>query len=228
MGWYNFTLLTYKSCWMSALQFITVVSPSLFCILVSNSVVAETFLDFSVTGNQRVSSQTIINFSKLKKGVDLNKDDLNNALKNIYETNFFEEVSVKIINDTLNIIVKEYPIIQDIEFNGIKQKKFIEVLREQTTLNPKSSFNKFILQNDLNKISNILRSSGYYFSKVEVQQKLNSNNTVNLIYDVDMGEKALISEIKFIGNKKFKSSKLLKIIKSEENKFWKFLSKKNI
>jgi len=193
-------------------------------LLVSNSVVAETFLDFNITGNQRVSNQTIINFSKLKKSVDLNKDDLNNALKNIYETNFFEEVSVNIVNDTLNIIVKEYPIIQDIEFNGIKQKKFVEVLREQTTLNPKSSFNKFILQNDLNTISNILRQSGYYFSKVEVQQKLNSNNTVNLTYDVTLGEKALINNIKFIGDKRFKSSKLQSVIRSEESKFWKFMS----
>ena len=40
-----------------------------------------------------------------------------------------------------------------------------------------------------------------------------------------MGEKALINEIKFIGDKKFKSSKLRSVIRSEESKFWKFLSR---
>ena len=187
-------------------------------------VLAESFIDYSVTGNKRVSSQTIFNFSKLKEGVDLSKNDLNNALKKIYESNFFEEVSINISNDTLNISVKEYPIIQDVEFKGIKAKKFVDALRDQIVLKPKSSFNEFTLEADLNLISNILRKSGFYFATVDVQKEINSNNTINIIYDVTMGDKAVISEIKFIGDKKFKSSKLHSVIKSEESKFWKFLS----
>ena len=53
----------------------------------------------------------------------------------------------------------------------------------------------------------------------------NQNDTVNIIYDVDRGEKATINKIKFIGDKKFKDRKLHSIITSEENKFWKFISK---
>ena len=189
------------------------------------NVLAESFSKYNVTGNQRVSKETIINFSKLKKNVEISENDLNKALKNIYGSNFFEEVSIVISDNTLNINVKEYPIIQDIIFNGIKAKKFIELIQAQTTLKPKSSFNKFTLQSDLNAISNVLRKSGYYFSEVEVQQRVNSNNTLNIIYDITMGEKALINEIKFIGDKKFKSSKLRSVIRSEESKFWKFLSR---
>ena len=189
------------------------------------NVLAESFSKYNVTGNQRVSKETIINFSKLKKNVEISENDLNKALKNIYGSNFFEEVSIVISGNTLNINVKEYPIIQDIIFNGIKAKKFIELIQAQTTLKPKSSFNKFTLQSDLNAISNVLRKSGYYFSEVEVQQRVNSNNTLNIIYDITMGEKALINEIKFIGDKKFKSSKLRSVIRSEESKFWKFLSR---
>ena len=83
---------------------------SILLIIMGNAY-AETFSEYNVTGNQRVSSQTIINFSKLKKDVDLTKDDLNEAIKNLYESNFFEKVSVSIINNTLNIDVEEYPII---------------------------------------------------------------------------------------------------------------------
>ena len=180
--------------------------------LLSLSAFAETFSKFNVKGNQRVSSQAIINFSLLKIGDDLSINDLNNSLKKIYETNFFEEVSVNITGNTLNIIVKEYPIIQDIEFIGIKAKKYVELLEEQIELKVKSSFNKFSLQKDIEKISNILRQSGYYFSEVNVKQQINTNNTINLIYDVKMGEKALISKIRFIGDKKFKSGKLQSII----------------
>ena len=186
---------------------------------------AESFIDYNVTGNKRISTQTIINFSKLDVGVDLSKKDLNDALKNIYESNFFEEVSLDISNNILNIKVKELPIIQDVEFLGIKAKKYVELLKKQISLKPKSSFNQFTLQADLNLISNILRKSGFYFSKVVVQQTRNSNNTINIIYDVTMGAKAKIKDINFIGDKKFKSSKLAAVIISEESKFWKFLSK---
>ena len=196
----------------------------LILFLFTTRVLAESFSDYNVSGNERVSKQAIINFSKLKKGVELSNNDLNNALKNIYETNFFEQVNVNITNNTLNIIVKENPIIQDIQFNGVKAKKYVELLKEQIELKSKSSFNKFTLQKDLNKISNILRQSGYYFSKVDAKQKINPNNTVNIIYDITMGKKAIIGELRFIGDKKFKSSKLQSVIISEEAKFWKFLS----
>ncbi len=197
---------------------------TIFFLFVGN-VFAESFLDYNVTGNKRVSDETILNFSNLDVGVDLSKSDLNKALKNIYDSNFFEEVSLDITNNILNIKVKELPIIQDVEFTGIKAKKYVELLREQISLKPKSAFNKFSLQADLNLISNILRKSGFYFSKVDVQQTKNSNNTVNITYDITMGKKAKIEDIKFIGDKKFKSSKLSSVIISEESKFWKFLSK---
>ena len=78
------------------------------------NVLAESFSKYNVTGNQRVSKETIINFSKLKKNVEISENDLNKALKNIYGSNFFEEVSIVISDNTLNINVKEYPIIQEI------------------------------------------------------------------------------------------------------------------
>ena len=197
----------------------------LFAHVCISSANAESFLNFNVIGNERLSSQTIINFSNLETGTDLSENDFNQALKNIYNTNFFELVNLDIINKTLNITVKEFPIIQSIEFKGIKKKKLVSILNDQISLKSRSSFNELFLKNDLNKVTNILRQSGYYFSNVDVQKIVNSNNTISLIYDVSMGEKASISKIEFIGDKKFKSSKLLSVIKSEEDKFWKFLSK---
>ena len=56
--------------------------------------------------------------------------------------------------------------------------------------------------------------------------KNNDNYTVDLIYNIDLGKKAHIKKIKFIGDKKFKDGKLRNIIVSEETKFWKFISDK--
>ena len=53
-----------------------------------------------------------------------------------------------------------------------------------------------------------------------------SDNKINLIYNVEIGEKAKIKKISFIGNKIFKDRKLRSVIVSEEYKFWKFISGK--
>ena len=194
--------------------------------LLSNVSYSEIISEFNIIGNNRVSTQTIINFSELNKGANITDNDLNNILKKIYETNFFEDVSVDIKNSILTINVKEHPIIQDIKFEGIKATKFVEALIDEISLKPKGPFNKFTLKRDQEKVLNILKQSGYYFATVDVQKEDNPNKTINLIYNVKMGDKAFIKKIKFIGDKKFKSRKLKSVITSEESKFWKFLSKK--
>ena len=199
---------------------------SIVYFLLVNTSYSEIISEFNITGNDRVSAQTIINFSEFNKGANITDNDLNNILKKIYETNFFEDVSVDLKNSILTINVKEHPIIQDIKFEGIKATKFVEALIDEISLKPKGPFNKFTLKRDLEKVLNILKQSGYYFATVDVQKEDNPNKTINLIYNVKMGEKAFIKKIKFIGDKKFKSRKLNSVITSEESKFWKFLSKK--
>ena len=194
-------------------------------ILLISNVFSEIVKDFKIEGNQRVSESTIINFSEVKKNSDLKPNQFNQVLKNIYSTNFFEDVSLILENGILIIKVKEYPIVQSIIFNGIKAKKFKEELYERITLKEKNPYNKLLLKNDLNNIKNTFKRSGYYFVEIKLEEKINDNNTVDLIYNVDMGEKALIQKINFIGDKKYKDRKLHSIITSEEAKFWKFISR---
>ena len=56
--------------------------------------------------------------------------------------------------------------------------------------------------------------------------KTNNNDTIDLIYDIKLGEKALIHNISFTGDKYYKDKKLKNIIVSEESKFWKIISNK--
>ena len=86
----------------------------IFIISLTANVLAEVVKDFKVQGNDRVSKQTIINFSKIELGSDISNKDLNNSLKLLYETSFFENVSLDIQNGILIFDVKEYPIIQKI------------------------------------------------------------------------------------------------------------------
>ena len=187
---------------------------------------AEIIQGIEIKNNVRVSKQTIINFGKVELGKDYSDNDLNIILKNLYNTNFFSDVSISIKNNILVIDVEENKIIQTLQIRGLKTKSLNEALLKEVSLRDKSPYNEFQASQDLQLIKNILTSYGFYFAEVKSSIQENENNTVNLIYDINLGEKALISKIEFTGNKIVKDRKLRNVITSEENRFWKFITKK--
>ena len=198
----------------------------IFLFFKVNFASSEIINEIQVKGNNRVSAKTIINFSEIKKGDDTTKKILNTSLKKLYDTNFFELVEFKLEDNILTIQVSEYPVVQEIIINGIKAKKNIKKMKETMSLKEKNPFIESTVKNDLNQMLNMFKQSGYYFVKIDTKIEKNANDTVNIIFDVERGEKATINKIKFIGDKKFKDRKLRSIITSEEDKFWKFISSK--
>jgi len=187
--------------------------------------IAEIIKDVKVSGNTRLSKESIIVFGQITLDTDYDQDSLNDVLKKIYETNFFKDVKLDINNSTLQIDVVENPIIEDIEINGIKSKKLNEVILNKLSLISRKSYVETIFLSDLNMMKNIIKSSGYYFAEIKTNSILNEvQNSIRLIYDIDLGDRARINEIEFIGDKKIKDRKLANVITSEETRFWKFIS----
>ena len=209
---------------MKLKQFLTIII-SLFFISFNYSN-AEILKNIIVKGNDRVSNETIIVFTSAKIGEEINTVRLNEIVNNLYDTNFFENISTTFDNQELVITVKENPIINTIQFKGIKSKTLIENISKNLELKPRSSFNLFILENDRVKIENELKSQGYYYSTIEIFTEKKNNNTLDLIYNINIGNKAKIKKIYFTGDKIYKDSKLKSVIISEEYKFWKFISGK--
>ncbi len=196
----------------------------LIIFIITISANCEIIKEIKVNGNKRVSSETIKIFSEIEVNSDLSVNQLNDVVKKLYSTNFFNNVELIVEKNILYISVIENPLIQTLTFEGVKNKRIIKLLNEKIEMREKSSFIKNRVKNDEEKIINILRTNGYYFSKVTPKIKKNDNNTVDLIFEIDLGDKAYIKKITFIGNKKIKENKLKKVIISEEAKFWKFIS----
>jgi outer membrane protein insertion porin family len=187
---------------------------------------SEIIKSISVNGNDRIADETVIIFSKVNIGDELIINDLNEIIINLYNTDFFENISVNLKDNVLSINVKENNLIQSVEINGVKNKKLKESLLNQLIFIENKSYVKEKVTDEVLKLSNFLKISGYYFSKVDLKIKKNDNNTVNLIYNITPNKKAVIKKINFTGKKVFKSRLLSSVIVSEETKFWKFLSKK--
>ena len=196
----------------------------ILCIF-TTSAVSEILKKIEITGNKRISSETIIIFSEVKINDQINKSKLDKVIKNLYQTNFFRNISLNFENQILFLNVEENPIIENLEINGIKKQSLVEFIKGKIQLAEMKSFNEELLAVDLDLINNILKTNGYYFTKISSSKNINSDlNTINLRINIDLGEKAKIKKIIFLGEKIFKEKRLKEVIASEEHKFWKFIS----
>ena len=193
---------------------------------VSSLALAEVVKKIEVIGNNRISSETIKSFSPIKINDDINENIINTSLKSLYESNFFKNVNIKFIQNVLIIEVDENPIIQNLSLEGVKSQRIRDNIFNNLSLKQRGSFFEKNLNKDINTIKNVAKDLGYYFANVNVIQENLDDNKVNITFNVDLGEKAKIKKISFIGDKIYKDSKLKNIIVSEEYKFWKFISGK--
>lgn len=187
-------------------------------------VYADTYKEIKVIGNERLSVETILMFSGLNIQNDISKDDLNKSIKNLYKTNYFKDIKISLEENILEIYIVENPIIQSIKLNGIKNKKILDELTKVTKKNEKYPYLKSNIIEQNNLLYNIVRASGFYFAEIETNIIDNNDNSVNIIYNFKLGSRAIIKKINFQGDKVFKDSKLRNVIKSEEGRFWKFIT----
>jgi len=197
---------------------------ALFLLLCFN-LSAEIAQKLEVKGAQRFTDETIKVYGEISFGKDYSAFDLNQILKNLYKTNFFEDVKISLSNGVLDITVKEYPLINSIDLKGEKSNEMKKQILKLLQLKAKESFRENILSEDISVIKKIYGTVGFNFINVEAKIEKFSDNRVNLTYFLDKGKKTSISKINFIGDKKIKDKRLRDVIVSSENKFWKFLSK---
>ena len=186
---------------------------------------SETINKFNIQGNNRVSNETVIMFSSLKIGDNINQNTLNNSLKKLYYTNYFKDVKISSSKGIVTINVIENPIIQKVVINGIDQNNIYEKISEVTLKIEKYPFVESIINDQIKLLKNILKSYGYYFVELETSILTNPNNTVDLNYNFKLGDIAKIKKINFIGEKIFSDTILRNVIISEETKFWKFITR---
>ncbi len=194
-------------------------------ILLVNPTYADQLTKIEIYGNDRLADETIKLFSNLNVGDNINSSSINNTFKNLFQTNYFKDLKINFKNGVLKITVIENPIIQLIKINGVKNKSLLKELEKITRKSEKYPFIETDIIKQKTKLNNIVRRNGFYFADIKSQIINNNNNSVNLIYNFNLGERAKINAINFTGNKIFNTRKLRKIILSEETRPWKFITK---
>ncbi len=197
----------------------------LFLFFFNSILYAEVVKKIDITGNKRVSKETIIVYGEISIEKDYSNIELDEVLKNLYSTQFFEDIKISLANGVLRINVKEFPVINSVEIQGEKADKIKKFILENIDLKEKTSFIKNILSSDIEKIQKLYASLGYNFVEIESKVEKFTEDRINLVFFINKGKETYISKIYFLGDKKVKDRRLRDIIVSEEHKFWKFLSR---
>lgn len=194
-----------------------------FCC-VAFAAVADTLIEkIKVIGNQRLEPATVISYLPFEQGDSVSGTEMNQALKDLYKTGFFEDVQLDLKGDTLTIKLKERPIVSYIGFEGNDKIKE-DVLASETQLKVRDVYTPTKVRADVARLETIYRRMGLYSAKIKSEVTNKNQNRVEVIYKIDEGPKNYIESIRFKGNQNFSASDLREALMSKEKRWYRFLS----
>jgi outer membrane protein insertion porin family len=184
--------------------------------------------DITTSGNGSLNKQTIVTFSGLRKGqeVSVPGEETSNAIKKLWASNLFSDVNLfvtKVVGNSiyLNIEVKELPALDEVKITGIRKSKQEDVVKENK-LKKGVKVTENLLTTTKNYLQDKYAKEGYLSSKVYLNPisviDTTGKEKINLVINIDKGDKVKISDINFSGNESFSSSKLRKKMKNTKEK----------
>lgn len=199
-----------------------------FCayLLAASAALADfAFNSIAISGNQRIETATIESYLGITPGQNVSDADLSKALKKLYDTGFFADVRLQPQADsqTLAVQVIENPSINRLAFEG-NDAISNEDLEKEVTLKPRSVYTRTAVQSDVKRLLDVYSRSGFYSVQVVPKVIQQAQNRVDLVFEIEEGVKAPIRNITFLGNKVFPTSTLESVIRSEESRFYRFLT----
>ena len=173
--------------------------------------------DVAIVGKISFNAQTVITFAGLEKGkeVTIPGEEISNAIKKLGKLGLFDEISFyvnKVQNDSiyLDLHIEELPKLNEVKFVGVKKSK-VEGLIKDNSLTKSKVVNENLITTTKNYIENKYKKEGFYNTKVNINTVIDTAqvNQVNMVINVDKGEKVKIKEIDFVGNTQL-SDKILR------------------
>ncbi|WP_416896639.1 MAG: outer membrane protein assembly factor BamA [Minwuia sp.] len=195
------------------------------CLLLPVAVAAQSAFirDIAVEGNQRVSAETVRSYMRVESGQPFDRGELDEALKRLYATGLFADVTFRRQGDVLVVAVVENPIINRIAFEGNKAIDD-ETLDSEVRLRPRIVYTRSRVQSDVQRLLQLYRASGRFAAVIEPKIIQLPQNRINLVFEIDEGSPTDVRAIRFLGNRAFDDSDLRKVIATSESAWYKILA----
>ncbi|SOC78923.1 Beta-barrel assembly machine subunit BamA [Salinimicrobium sediminis] len=189
--------------------------------------------EINVTGTISYNEQTVIAYTGLKKGekIFIPGDRISKVLKKLWDIGHFSDINIYVTSiegdvANLELEIQEVPALANVRIQGVKKKKQEELIKENK-LDKGVRVTENLETTTRNYIQNTFREDGYLNTKVAintvpVEDTLNTN-LVNMVINVDKGERVKIEDIEIIGNDALSDARLKRALKkTKEEKFFRF------
>ncbi len=177
----------------------------------------------SVVGNERLEPETVRSYITLATGETYDREKLDTALKALYATELFSDVTIRDIDGRLTIEVRENPVINRILLEGNKRIKE-DKIREEIRLAPRQIFTRSKASADVARILELYRRKGRFAANVVPKIVQLEQNRVDVVFEIQDGPKSKVRAINIIGNEKFSDGDLRGEMVTREARWWRFLT----
>jgi outer membrane protein insertion porin family len=168
--------------------------------------------DIRVEGTQRITPGTVFNYLPIKVGEQIDDERVSDALKALFKTGFFKDISIyREADNVLILVLKERPSIASVNISGNK-----DIPEEQLKQGLKGAglaqgeiLNRSTLDNVEQELRSQYFSRGKYSVTIDTQVKELESNRVDVSITIDEGDVAEVGDINIIGNAQFDDDTLL-------------------
>lgn len=179
-----------------------------------------------VRGNRIVSTNTVLSKIQTKQGLTLKQQTVNEDIKRLYATGFFEDVKLEVeeLPEGYRLIVEvdEKPIIKQITFEGVTSFKE-DKLRKTLGVIEGQILDRKAVKKGEEEIRKLYANKGFRFVDLRVAVNMDPQTKESVItIKVFEGKKFKITKISFEGVKAFKSKQLKKLMKTKTKKWFLF------
>jgi len=208
---------------------IIIVLTSLFSGILFAQTDEEIINKINIEGNQRVTVDTVLTYAEISEGELFSTEIGKKIIKNLYDTGYFDDISISMTDGRLLIKVTEKPIISIINIidNKIVEDEDIYNALDNVGISRARPFDKNIFDKVEQELTRLYFDRGRYNAKITSKVTQLERNRVGIDLIVNEGEASKIQKINFIGNKAFSSDKLRGLMQLGTTYFFEFWSNRD-
>ncbi len=181
--------------------------------------------DVEIRGNRRIPRESVLYYLQSKPGDRFSREQARRDLEAVISTGWFDPLQTRLLEDIgprggkiIILQVREYPIIRDLQYRGMKSVTESDVLtrfkERRSGVSKESQLDPAKVNAARNVLRELISEKGHPRAKVEVEIEEISATTVALIFKVDEGPRVRVKEISFVtANNKFSQRQLRKAMK---------------
>lgn len=176
-----------------------------------------------VRGNQRIEADTIRSYMLLQPGDSYDAERLDRSLKTLFATGLFRDVDIRRDGGRVIVTVAENPLVNRVAFEG-NRKISDDVLNREAQLRARSVFTPQAAQADRQRILELYARRGRFAAVVEPKIIEREQNRVDVVFEIEEGETALVARINFVGNQAYGDSRLKEVVATKEQAWYRAFS----